>query len=161
MRNEMRAFTVIEMLVAMLLFSILASASLYSYLNVQKYFIAMHHAQQISEKAWQLNTLLYKDFESSDLIYYDKNKIILLFHESKYVSYLFGHKSTIRESSEMKDTFPIVAYEIKVEFIKSDVPTSKLPLRSFNCKLNLNGLSIDYSLHKEYDAKTTMIKPVE
>lgn len=161
MGNQIKAFTVIEVLVAMLLFSILASASMYSYLNVQKYFIAMHHLQQNSEKAWRLNTLLYKDFESSDIIYYEKSKIVLLFHEGKIISYVFGSETTIREGSEMQDTFPIVAHEIKVEFIKNDIPDSKLPLRSFNCRLYWNSLSIDYSLHKDYDAKTIMIKQDE
>jgi competence protein ComGF len=153
--NNVKAFTVMEFSIAMVLTAILASLG-YSALGLFTRQTVQHTSNGlISEKIQVFQFLLHKDFVDVDCIRVDQNKVIAENYNGQIMAtYAFDESSIIRESSTVHDT--LIADHIDLKCTLGLLPVSSGMADQLLCTVNADKRQFALAATKVYSAVDKM-----
>lgn len=151
--GKLNAFTLFEVLIAMVISSLVLLSGFYSYSAIQKAFLNyQEHANTLLENK-RLTTWLQHDFSKANKVYGFSDKIICYLSEQEVI-YNIDYSMIIREVNTIKDTFnlsvDIMEYALKQEKKYSD---NEL-IDELSFQLQLAKQKQVYVFTKQYDAAT-------
>lgn len=114
--KTIKAFTLLEMMIALVLSSIVFSISFVCYSMILKQFLNYKHSSTLIQEAGQLQTTLQTDFFNSQLIQYNDITATFIFFERPSVKYLFVKDFVLRESNNRTDTFHVLVGKPEVRY---------------------------------------------
>ena len=118
MIRKIKAFTILELVVVMILTSIIVGIVYSAYEVVGKQYNSYKKTNTQNRKVALLNMLLNKDFSTSYFIKYGEDKLLFYDQENKMTSYDFGVEQGItRNSNAVTDTFFIPPLNVEMKFL--------------------------------------------
>jgi len=151
MNLKLKAFSVVELLIAMILSSIviLIAYTMYSF-TVQESM----NVKLITGETLKLNTffeILQNDFDRSESITGDKSMINLSSIPNQEISYIFNDKYTVRCVELVCDTFKMTFSTINITYMQETELPEKL-IEGMEMSVANNSGSYDLSFLKSYTA---------
>lgn len=111
-----KAFTLMELLVAMLISSIVISISYISYDIIYKqYFSYKENNQSITQTAL-INSLINRDIFEAEFMQANDKEIVLTYRNKSALYYIFDTPYLIRKTETSKDTFELDIENIHFKF---------------------------------------------
>ena len=107
MMQKLKTFTLIELIVAMLISSLVITISYYSYSIISRQFIYFRNINEYTIEITRLNTVLKTDFAESKYCSQQANGLSFVFEDNRKVSYEFYPEHIIRYMPGLTDTFHI------------------------------------------------------
>lgn len=147
--KKLKAFTLIEVLVTMLLTTIIIGIIYYAYEVVQKQFIHNKTNDEGITQLSMLNYLLEKDFNESAEVIAANNGITFLYNDLKSINYEFDEEYILRNTENVTDTFKIAVENATQLFLESLVNKGDLVDR-LEMDLKYSKESLYFVYTKEY-----------
>ena len=152
---KLKAFTLMELLIGMIISSIVISFCYMSYSMIYKQYMNYKAVKVELVEALELNSVLNSDISKAEKIVFDNNKLILIKEENKSFEYNFLEKYILRKTGEVVDTFNLIPLNIVSKQIAS-VSSSSALIEFFSFDANVLGDKEHFQFFKSYDAKTIM-----
>lgn len=151
-KERIKAYTIMELLVGMALSSLVISSAYYSYLTISKEFNRFRNAKSTILELSELNEQLDREFDFSEKILFSNGLLTFNFVDRKTIRYEFWDTFIIRETEGIKDTFDLKLLDIKIEFEgqfndKNAVPTL---IKSLDVKVQLFNNDCHLLFNKNY-----------
>lgn len=115
-KDRIKAYTIMELLVGMALSSIVISSAFYSYLTINNEFNRFRSAKSTILELSELNEQLDREFDFSEKILFSNGLLTFNFVDRKTIKYEFIDTFIIREMDGIKDTFELKFLDVKLEF---------------------------------------------
>ncbi len=125
--SRVKAFSLVEMLVVLVLSSIVVAIIYVSYSRVQSFYRSVSKKYQTSEDFGALIYTIRKDINASDAVLKTEEGVSCVFRERE-VSYAFTPSYVVRRQSEVVDTFNCLNLEAYVLFSGSKVEQPRRPV---------------------------------
>ncbi len=116
MSGKIKAFTIIEVAVTMVLSSIVVGSAIYVFFTFNKVLFATNKNNLIDLELIQLQQILKSDFIKADEINYQYGSIVIKFMNEEKTFYDIEDQVIIREAVNGIDTFNIEVYDIYVYY---------------------------------------------
>lgn len=150
-KTNLRGFTIIEMLIAMILTSLSVTFSYSTFNYVQKLFIDFKKQNQFVSEWITLNQRLGIQFLNSRIVYKEEDKITFSGNSDVYME--LGEKNTLLKKINLTDTFHFALKRIEVSFESVNNPAwSNKLLSSFHAETIFKGQKFAFSFNKEHDS---------
>jgi type II secretory pathway component PulJ len=140
----MKAFTIIEIIVVMIITSVVINSSLLLYSNMSKLQNSSFHKGEEEAALVLLTSVLRKDCHLAEVVRYRNNELLFVKGKSS-VSYEFLPLQVIRKA-EITDTFPFQTVNLQLAYADSSHQT----VRSISFTLLEKNDSIPFYVYKEY-----------
>lgn len=153
---RLRAFTVLELLVAMVISSLAIGASYLSYDIVYKQFLNFREVDKNVLDALTFTNVLKNDIGTGQFLYKTNNGVRIVDLQGNEYTYTFGKEQIIRNAGASRDTFhlgtsEVVYKELAVASISWDL------LDKVEIMITVNGIQNKLSFHKQYGANLLML----
>lgn len=152
---RLKAFTLLEVIIGMVLFSIITGLGSSAYLFVSKQFLDYKKTGVVIQNNVTMDALLSKDFSECYAVKSENNGITCFYIDIPPVQYKLTDRYILRTQQQRLDTFMTPALNIKMTF--KDEPLQKDSLvdqLSFNTKMFDKDIQMNYS--KLYGADLLM-----
>jgi prepilin-type N-terminal cleavage/methylation domain-containing protein len=152
---RLKGFTILEILIAMVLFGIITGLGSSSYLFVSKQFLDYKKTDDVVKAGLTLEALLSRDFTESYSVKNTNEDLTCFYTEKDPVLYKLKAEYIIRIQQNQPDTFKIPALNIKMAL--DNKPTEKnslINLLSFTTKISGKDMQLNFS--KLYGADLLM-----
>lgn len=116
--KKIRAFTLIELVIALLLSSFTIGLAITAYLMVSKQFNQFTSQMDQNTVLVQFYNALKQDFERADRIYYNAHALEMKREKDKVLSYHFSSEQIVRQFMSVKDTFSLKSKDITFQTYK-------------------------------------------
>lgn len=113
--KKLKAFTLVELLVTMLISSIVIGICYTSYQIVSKQFNDYKALNEKTVEVMLLNELIEKDFLQADSVMKD-NMNVVCFNNNNQITYNFNNNRILRKQTEVQDTFFIQSENVQLKF---------------------------------------------
>lgn len=120
--NRLKAFTLVELLVGMIISAIIITICYYGYSIIYKQYIMYRKIKSEIVKTMQLDTILKEDFTESEITIYGNNVLFLIKKEGT-INYEFKDSCILRIHRGITDTFRLTI---------NDFTLHQLPISSGN-----------------------------
>jgi prepilin-type N-terminal cleavage/methylation domain-containing protein len=156
--QKLRAFTLMELLIGMIISSIVISFCYATYSIIYKQYLTYKAVKQEVVQTAQLNAILTTDFLNAETVTYDDTKLTLNNTDASVLEYNFNDEFILRRQAEIVDTFKLVATDIIPQYITEQQPTMITGI-SFNALV----LGENESFHfiKTYSAETIVNRAIK
>ena len=146
--KKIKAFTIIEILITMVLSSIVIGAAIYVFLTFNTLLTKTSKRNMQNLEIISLHHILKKDFIEADEIREEYSSLLIQFNDDKKVYYDFEEDCVIRDAIVSRDTFNIKVNDFKLYFLDEQ---SKLVTEII---LDIENEKLDLSIHlvKQYPA---------
>lgn len=152
---QLKGFTLLEVLIALVLFGMITAFGSSAYLFVSKQFLDYKKSDEIIKTCMTIEALLNKDFSESYSVKSTTDGLTCFYNEKNPVQYKLNELFIIRIQEGQQDTFKIPALDIKMTLntkpLNSDLLLNQL---SFNTKVFEKDLQLNYT--KLYGADLLM-----
>jgi prepilin-type N-terminal cleavage/methylation domain-containing protein len=115
--QKVKAFTLMELLVSMLISGIVISIIYLSYEIIYKQYEGYKKTNKKITQALLVNTLLKTDFLKAHYILNKEKGLLFLDKQQNAIGYQFEEKYILRKANNVQDTFFLKAITIKQEFM--------------------------------------------
>ncbi len=113
--KKIKAFTLIELIVVLLLTSLVITITFYTFQVAKNYYLHFDKKENQVTALIRFNAVLQSDFTKSQ--YAEGNsKVVTCYFEKKQISYRFMNEYIIREQVGVRDTFYCQASHLKYFF---------------------------------------------
>jgi len=154
MRSKIKAFTILEVLINILITSIIIGMVYFifnSYIQQLNLYVSdMGNRNRIDRFLLQMKTDF---FEAEKIVHTGDGSFKAVFYDTRSIDYKILEKSLIREQIGIKDTLDI--FSISLNILENFRTDEKL-IREIGLQLNLLGESHKYVVTKEYPS---ILKP--
>jgi type II secretory pathway pseudopilin PulG len=140
----MKAFTIIEIIVVMIITSIVIGSSMLLYSNMNKLQNSSFNKGEEESALVLLNAVLRKDCQQAEVVRYNNNELLCI-KENSSVSYEFTPLQLIRKAT-ITDTFPFQPVNVQVGYADS----THQSVNRISFTLLVKKDSIPFYLFKEY-----------
>jgi prepilin-type N-terminal cleavage/methylation domain-containing protein len=155
-RRKIRAFTLVEVIVTLVVSGVVVSLAGSSYYVVKKQFQHFELRNKKVLQVKQLNYLLSKDFKECNKVLKAQNSIEVVYKQRPNVSYSFGGKGIIRNQSSRQDTF-YGHYTIKsVQLLGEEQRANNVPIDRLTLRCKLEGSYYHIHCEKRFSARQLM-----
>ena len=117
MIRKIKAFTILELVVVMILTSIIVGIVYSAYEVVGNQYNSYRKINTQNKQVALLNMLLNKDFTTSHFIKCGEDKLLFYDKENKITSYDFGEQDITRNNNAFTDTFFIPSLNVEMKFL--------------------------------------------
>jgi prepilin-type N-terminal cleavage/methylation domain-containing protein len=157
LNRKIKAFTLIELVVTMVISSIVVMLAFTCYEITYKQYLNFRKSNNTVTQVILFNSLFKQDVLLSDLVSKtDDNDITLRMNDSVSVNYSFGSNYILRKYNELTpDTFPITSVTVKEQFQNNLVDENGL-VDDITISGVVRGENVFFSCSKEYDADLLM-----
>jgi prepilin-type N-terminal cleavage/methylation domain-containing protein len=158
LNKRIRAFTLIELVVAMLISSIVVIVAFTGYEIIAGQYVDYRKKSDEITKSFLLNSLLAKDFLNSELILLNPNGDILFkFNNAPEVDYQFKEAYIIRIfANSLQDTFFIPSQNIVKRFQGDSLTGNQALIDNLSFSAKVLDEKVYYQFGKEYGAGILM-----
>jgi hypothetical protein len=160
-KQKIKAFTIVELLVSMTLSGILVVFSFLGYNQIQKLFVNYTIQNKFITDYNQLNNALYFLSNHADKIEKTTDDCIRFNSDSVTAILQITDKNMVLKFNSHIDTFYLVAKKQDYQFLKYNDETSSTLIEKFNCQVFFQNQKFDVSFHKQYDATSILTKNLE
>lgn len=145
-KHKIKAFTLLESLITILLISIIIGLS-YGLINLVDKQMTLLQKENVEVLEYNLfNSTLKLDIHKSNAFFIEKNQLNLSNYDNRVISYSFYNEYILRENAVKIDTFMLSNFGFKFnEGIICCPETGQLNLK---VKLLLDTINVKYLLHK-------------
>lgn len=151
--QKIRAYTLIEVAVAMLLAGICISICYTAYGIINNYYQNFQQKNQTTDQVLTLKHVLEKDFLQSKSILRSE-KGIKLDQDSTAINYLFEQGYILREIPEFHtDTFKIAAQDLRLAFESVEVQEDSLVDEIKFTVILAKGITVPMQVNKHYSSE--------
>ncbi len=119
--KKVSAFTIIEIIVAMLISGIVISASYTIYFNFKVLFIETQLEFEENSRILLLQSLLKRDFREADFIKSRNDELIINFADKEKIYYEIEEDFIVRNNQEIVDTFFIIIDDYYIGKLKNNL----------------------------------------
>jgi len=153
--RKLKAFTVLELLVAMVISSLVISASYFTYDIIYKQFLNYKKVDKAVLDAITFRNVLNADFAAAKFVYKSGNGIRIVDFDDREYKYSFSKDQIIRKVGAASDAFLLNTSEIKYKELEIASVRSKL-LNTLEMSITLNEVKSRISFQKHYGADLIM-----
>ena len=118
--KKLKAFTMIELMVAMIVSSIVIGIALTIYMNLNQYYLDFKEKGKMDSELLMLVSTFRSDMDKSYEVHGDNSDLTLVFEAGKTINYSFEGNCVIRTKSEVTDTFYNKVQEIEVNYLDNE-----------------------------------------
>ena len=154
--QKLKAFTILELLVAMVISSLVISASYLTYDIVYKQFLTFKKVDSNVLQALTFSNILNNDIATGEFVYKSNNGINVIGFDGNETTYYFGSDHIIRNVAGVIDTFSIPATNVKYGEMEGGLMGNGL-LDKFEITITINETQNTLSFHKHYAANLRML----
>lgn len=153
---KIRAFTLIEVIVAMILSGIVVAFAAIAFQLVSKQFMSFKKSGERINELFVFQYQLQMDVRESELILHEASGLKFIFDDSKEATYLIYEENIIRENGNRTDTFFVRNADVESII----VPYSNLPgaeiVNYFSMQFNIEKDTVIAEFNKDYPASTLL-----
>lgn len=131
---KIKAFTIIELVVVMILTAIIATIAYLAIQNTQQSYSLFENNTDEALKISRFRTLLQKDFETSQYATFENNQLILT-TEKGIIRYTFQESNINRTIKNVSDNFEINSNNFITSFQKEPTNNGYIDFFQFNIQL--------------------------
>jgi len=151
--KKIRAFTLMELLVGMIISSLVIAFGYGTYSLIYKQYLSYKTVKMEIVNIAQLNSVLNHDFATAEMISFNEHKLNIDRKNSFPLVYNFNDSIILRIDNELTDTFKIVPGNIVTNFVFKEQNTA-ITNFSFEAKV-LNEIEY-FTFTKNYSAEILM-----
>ncbi len=149
--HRVKAFTIIEMTVVMLLSAIVISMAYFAFELLSRRYVKYKEQSEVFYKVTLLDQLLSRDFFVSDSIK-SEGEILKVYKADITSDYHFGSKYVVRQFSGQTDTFYFNVEKKELLYNQQLIADGNSMTDQLNLTLLLNGKVLEYNYIKHYSA---------
>jgi len=150
--KKVKAFTLMELLIGMIISTIVISFCYMSYTLIYKQFMNYKTIKMELVQALELNSVLNNDIGNSELVVFDNNELTLLNKQNEILKYNFNETEILRKSVDIIDTFKLKPINIVPHYLANENNLSNV-LLSFSFDAIVLGEQEHFQFSKLYDAE--------
>ena len=154
--KKLKAFTVLELLVAMVISSLVISASYFAYDIVYKQFLNFKQVDRNVLDALTLINVLNNDIAGGEYLVKASEGVRIVDFEGVEHDYFFGDDMIVRTVGASTDTFYLGTAELEYHQMIGESVVKGL-LDKFELVIIVNGIENTLSFHKQYGADLLML----
>ncbi|MGE0637866.1 MAG: type II secretion system protein J [Bacteroidia bacterium] len=137
---KIRAFTLIEVIVAMILSGIVVAFAAVAFQLVSKQFMSFKKSGERINELFVFQHQLQKDVRESELILHEALGLKFIFDDNKQATYLVYEENIIRDNGTRTDTFFVSNAEVESILIPySNIPGAEI----------INYISMEFKVDKD------------
>lgn len=155
MMQKIKAFTLMELLIGMIIGCIVVALGYSTYNIIFKQYSAYKAIKNKVVEIMQLNTVMNNDFTTADFITFSDNKLILN-NRDTLLEYYFNDSYIIRTNNTFADTFQLKTTNFLVKSVDSTELNATDMLTNFNFDMLVSGDTQHVTFTKNYSAETLM-----
>ena|ERR1700741_90422 len=161
MKNKIKGFTILELLVTMTLTGILVAFSFMGYNQIQKLFINYSNQSEFISEYNQLNHALFTLSEKSDIIEKINDDMVTFRSDSNNVSLELTKKNVLLKFKNHTDSFHIEIdkHQFNLLPLNSAIPSNLVNF--FVGEASFQSQKFRVSFHKEYDTESVLKSTLE
>lgn len=148
--QKLKAFTLMELLIGMIVSAIVISFCYLSYGMIYKQFINYKTIKQELVETMQFHSVLSRDFADAQKVLFKENELTLV--NNKNVNYNFETEFVLRKTGEAVDTFFLKPVNIFADHLVTESDLSK-PVVQFSFDALVFGEQEHFLFSKRYDAE--------
>ena len=152
-----KAFTLMELLIGMIISSILIAFSYSAYSIIYNQYLTYRNIKKEVSQTMEFNAVFNTDFQNSEFVTFDGNNLTLVRSNSSSLEYIFQEKFIIRKDNEVKDTFQLNNTDIIVKYPVYKEQSLQI-VNEFSFNSIVNGLPEIFHFLKKYSAQTLMAR---
>ncbi len=152
--KKLRAFTLMELLVGMIISSIVISFGYAAYTLIYKQFISYRHTKEKVMELAQFDQVLSNDLLRAEVVYFHENALQFFQKNAiRTLQYNFYDDLILRKENELTDTFKISQAQLKMHFL---LPDKQLFLDQLSFDTDVFGEKEHFTFDKTYSSETLM-----
>lgn len=159
--RKINAFTLLELLIAMIISSIVISFGYGVYSLLFKQYLSYKKAKTEIVNTMQFNAIMNNDFCNSEEITFNDNTIAIFRKNKAPLRYLFNDHFILRKTDEITDTFKIAAANIQEKFVFKNEQAQSALISEFSFDAQFAGDTEHFLFTKNYDAATLFNKEIK
>src|ERR1035437_4240342 len=159
--QKLKAFTLLELLIAMVISSIVVAFGYSVYSLMYKQYLSYKKTKTEIVKTMQFNTVLTNDFYNSEEITFSENTIVIFKKNNEPLLYTFNDNFILRKTNEITDTFKIATTNIQGKFVFKNESFQSTLIDEFSFDSQLSGDVQHFLFAKNYSAATLLNKEVK
>ncbi|MBI5541228.1 MAG: prepilin-type N-terminal cleavage/methylation domain-containing protein [Bacteroidia bacterium] len=118
--KRLRAFSMVELMVAMIVSSIVIGVALTVYMNLNQYYQDFKEKGKIDSELLLLVSTMRADMEKSYEVHGDNSDLTMVFEAGKTINYSFEGKFILRKIDDVTDTFYNPIQEVEVNYLDNE-----------------------------------------
>lgn len=155
-KQKIRAFTMIELLISMTLTGILVVFAFMGYSQIQQLFINYTVQSKFISDCNQLNKALFIMADQSQTIEKTGEHTLAFKTDSNTVELERTEKKMLLKFKSHTDTFELESQKPEFDFLKMGNGAPSSLIQNFECEVLYQTQKFRVSFHKEYDSKSTL-----
>lgn len=151
----LKAFTLMELLVGMVISSIVIAFGYSTYAIIYKQYLSYKSVKTTVVETMQLHTTMSNDFNNAECITFGENKLKLS-GPDKLLMYNFIDSLVIRSEKEMSDTFQLAANDIQTTSVFNHGINNDTLINSLQFNISVFDNKEHFTFTKKYSAHILM-----
>lgn len=152
MTGKLKAFTLLELLIGMIISSLVIAFGYGSYELIYKQFLNYKNVKVQLIQAEQLRSTWTTDMQKAKMVSFNENKLNLS-QEDDILEYTFLDSMIIRKDKEVSDTFFVAVQNIKCDFL---FPEERMFVSKFAFTTTILQSNEPFCMEKNYSAEALM-----
>ncbi|MBA3971408.1 MAG: prepilin-type N-terminal cleavage/methylation domain-containing protein [Bacteroidetes bacterium] len=155
MRHKLRAFTLMELLVGMVISTILISFCYMGYRIIYEQYLNYRNIKTEVVDAMQFRSVMNNDFQKSNVVFFKDQTLTIVMPKGQLLRYDFSDKFVLRKAGDAIDTFLLKPENIKPGYLSS-LYSGEAILHSVSFDATVCGEKERFYFDKLYDAETVV-----
>jgi len=152
---RLKGFTILEILIAMVLFGIITGLGSSAYLFVHKQFLAYKKSDEAIKMSLTLETLMNRDFTECYSVKNTNTGLLCFYVDKNYVAYKLNSEYITRTQENQPDTFKISVSNIQMYLDNEPIVYNSL-INQLSFNTTIAGKDMQLNFTKRYGADLLM-----
>lgn len=155
MKQKLKAFTLMELLIGMIVSSIVIAIGYSTYAIIYKQFSSYKLVKNQVVECMQLNTVLQNDIQGAEFVFFNEDQL-KLDSGDKMISYHFMDSLIVRDANEQADTFKLRNTDLIPSYAANGGGIGEGLINGLILDITINENIEHFTFMKIYDAETLM-----
>lgn len=156
MMQKLKAFTLMELLIGMIISGVLISICYMSYTLINKQYLNYKTIKAELTEVLQFNSVLDRDIANAERMSFIESKLIINRKKKSDLEYNFEASFILRKEGEVTDTFRLISLNLIPSYLMSRGTMSENLLMSLSFDALVLGEQEHFQFRKSYDAETVV-----
>lgn len=152
--QKIRAFTLLELLIGMIISSIVIGFCYLSYSIIYKQYMSYKILKMEIVETIQFNSILNTDFIKAETVLFHENKLSFNSTYKLPLQYDFNDKYILRKDGETIDTFRLATTNVLPKYLLEPEQLTNIIVSGFSFEANVLGELEHFQFTKNYSAET-------
>lgn len=151
--QKVRAFTLLELLVGMIISSIVIGFCYMSYSIIYKQYLNYKILRKEIVETIQLNSILNTGFVNAETVEFNSNRLVFNSQNGSQLQYDFTNNFIIRKDREVIDTFKLAATNVIAKDYMESEQSAMAIINDFAFDAKIAGETVHFHFTKNYSAE--------